>query len=74
MCLLGCGVSTGYGAVLNTAKVELGSKVAVWGLGALGLAVIMGCKEVGASEIWALDINPEKFELGKLSKKFHFWK
>lgn len=65
VCLLGCGVSTGYGAVLNTAKVEAGSKCAVWGLGALGLACIMGCKEAGASEIWALDTNHDKFELAK---------
>ena len=49
--LLGCGISTGYGAVLNTAKVETGSTVAVWGLGGIGLAVIMGAKEAGAKQI-----------------------
>lgn len=49
--LLGCGISTGYGAVLNTAKVEAGSTVAVWGLGGIGLAVLMGAKEAGAKQI-----------------------
>ncbi|CAB3999494.1 alcohol dehydrogenase class-3, partial [Paramuricea clavata] len=65
VCLLGCGISTGYGAVVNTAKVEPGSTVGVWGLGAIGLAVIMGCKMVGASRIIGVDINPEKFAIGK---------
>jgi len=60
ICLLGCGISTGYGAVLNTAKVEKGSTCAVWGMGAVGLAVIMGCREIGASRIIAVDINPAK--------------
>ncbi|KAL5018949.1 hypothetical protein ScPMuIL_004671 [Solemya velum] len=59
-CLLGCGISTGYGAALNTAKVEPGSVCAVWGLGAVGLAVIMGCKKAGASKIIGVDINPDK--------------
>ena len=45
--------------------MESGSTVAVWGLGPVGLAVIMGCKEVGAKRIIAVDINPEKFVLGK---------
>ncbi|XP_072051113.1 alcohol dehydrogenase class-3-like [Amphiura filiformis] len=65
VCLLGCGISTGYGAVMNTAKVEAGSTCAVWGLGAVGLAVIMGCKVVGASRIIAIDINPAKAEVAK---------
>ncbi|XP_070544253.1 alcohol dehydrogenase class-3-like [Ptychodera flava] len=65
VCLLGCGISTGYGAALNTAKVEPGSNVAVWGLGAVGLAVIMGCKVAGASRIIGVDINPGKFEIAK---------
>ncbi|XP_028402251.1 LOW QUALITY PROTEIN: alcohol dehydrogenase class-3-like [Dendronephthya gigantea] len=65
VCLLGCGISTGYGAVVNTAKVEPGSTVGVWGLGAIGLAVIMGCKMIGASRIIGVDINPEKFSIGK---------
>lgn len=65
VCLLGCGISTGYGAALNTAKVEPGSKCAVWGLGAVGLAVIMGCKKAGASKIYGIDINPDKFTVAK---------
>uniref|UniRef100_H2ZYT9 S-(hydroxymethyl)glutathione dehydrogenase n=1 Tax=Latimeria chalumnae TaxID=7897 RepID=H2ZYT9_LATCH len=62
VCLLGCGVSTGYGAVLNTAKVEPGSTCAVFGLGGIGLAVLMGCKAAGASRIIGIDINENKFE------------
>ncbi|KAK3730390.1 hypothetical protein QZH41_015609, partial [Actinostola sp. cb2023] len=65
VCLLGCGISTGYGAVLNTAKAEPGSTAAVWGLGAVGLATIMGCKVAGCSRIIGVDINPAKFELAK---------
>lgn len=65
VCLLGCGISTGYGAALNTAKVEPGSSCAVWGLGAVGLAVIMGCKKAGASRIIGVDINPDKFAIAK---------
>ena len=48
-------------------QVEAGSTVGVWGLGAIGLAVIMGCKKVGASRIIGVDINPEKFSVGKLA-------
>ena len=55
----------GYGAALNTAKVEPNSSVAIWGCGAVGLAVIMGCKEAGASRIIAVDINPDKWPKGK---------
>jgi len=65
VCLLGCGISTGYGAALNTAGVEAGSTCAVWGLGAVGLAVIMGCKVAGASRIIGIDINPDKFDTAK---------
>jgi len=65
VCLLGCGISTGYGAALNTAKVEKDSTCAVWGLGAVGLAVIMGCKAAGAKRILGVDINPDKFEVAK---------
>jgi len=50
VCLLGCGVPTGYGAALNTAKVEEGSNCAIWGLGAVGLAVAMGCQAAGAKK------------------------
>lgn len=67
VCLLGCGISTGYGAALNTAKVEPGSNCAVFGLGAVGLAAIMGCKKAGASRIIGVDINPAKFETGCVS-------
>ncbi|XP_054718746.1 alcohol dehydrogenase class-3-like [Uloborus diversus] len=65
VCLLGCGIPTGYGAALNTANVEPNSTVAIWGLGAVGLAVAMGCRERGASRIIGVDINPEKFEIAK---------
>jgi S-(hydroxymethyl)glutathione dehydrogenase/alcohol dehydrogenase len=65
VCLLGCGVPTGYGAALNTAKVEKGSTCAVWGLGAVGLAVGIGCKVAGASRIIGVDVNPDKFEIAK---------
>ena len=60
-CLFGCGVSTGLGAVWNTCKVEVDSSVAVFGLGAVGLAVIQGAKMAGASRIIAVDVNEAKF-------------
>lgn len=69
VCLLGCGVPTGYGAALNTAKVEPNSTCAVWGLGAVGLAVGLGCQAAGASRIIGVDLNPKKFEI---AKKFGF--
>lgn len=65
VCLLGCGVTTGIGAVLNTAKVEEGSTVAIFGLGGIGLAAIIGAKMAKASKIIAIDINPSKFEVAK---------
>lgn len=65
VCLLGCGIPTGFGAAINTAKVEPGSNCAVWGLGAVGLAAAMGCKAAGASRIIGVDLNPAKAELGK---------
>lgn len=61
VCLFGCGVSTGLGAVWNTCKCEVNSTVAVFGLGAVGLAVIQGAKMAGASKIIAVDINSGKF-------------
>mmetsp|Transcript_21948 Transcript_21948/g.31806 ORF Transcript_21948/g.31806 Transcript_21948/m.31806 type:complete len:387 (-) Transcript_21948:228-1388(-) len=64
-CLFGCGVSTGLGAVWNTCKVEVNSSVAVFGLGAVGLAVIQGAKTAGASRIIAIDVNPSKFDAAK---------
>ena len=60
VCLLGCGVTTGIGAVLNTAKVEAGATVAIFGLGGIGLAAIIGAKMANASRIIAIDINPAK--------------
>ncbi len=61
VCLLGCGVTTGIGAVLNTAKVTAGSTVAVFGLGGIGLAAIIGAAMAKAGRIIAIDINPDKF-------------
>jgi len=63
VCLLGCGITTGYGAVFNTAKVEPGSTTAVWGIGGVGLSVIQGCKDAGASKIIAIDTNTAKFAI-----------
>nr|WP_199797686.1 S-(hydroxymethyl)glutathione dehydrogenase/class III alcohol dehydrogenase [Pseudazoarcus pumilus] len=65
VCLLGCGVTTGIGAVLNTAKVEPGATVAVFGLGGIGLAAIIGAVMAKASRIIAIDINPDKFEIAR---------
>jgi len=65
VCLLGCGITTGIGAVINTAKVEAGSTVAVFGLGGVGLSVIQGATMAKASRILGIDINPDKFELAK---------
>lgn len=65
VCLLGCGITTGVGAVLNTAKVEPGSTVAVFGLGGVGLSVIQGAYLAKASRIIAVDINPSKFEFAR---------
>lgn len=66
VCLLGCGITTGIGAVLNTAKVEAGSTVAVFGMGGIGLSVIQGAVMAKASRIIAIDLNEEKFEMAKL--------
>lgn len=63
VCLLGCGVTTGIGAVLNTAKVSKGSTVAVFGIGGIGLSVIQGAKMVEAGRIIAIDINNDKKEI-----------
>ncbi|MGL6134142.1 MAG: S-(hydroxymethyl)glutathione dehydrogenase/class III alcohol dehydrogenase [Prochlorococcaceae cyanobacterium] len=65
VCLLGCGVTTGIGAVRNTAKVEAGSTVAVFGLGGIGLAVVIGAVMAGASRIIGIDVNPEKFAIAR---------
>ncbi len=60
ICYIGCGVTTGIGAVINTAKVEPGSKVVVFGLGGIGLNVIQGARLVGASQIIGVDVNPAR--------------
>jgi S-(hydroxymethyl)glutathione dehydrogenase/alcohol dehydrogenase len=65
VCLLGCGVTTGIGAVHNTAKVEAGATVAVFGLGGIGLAVIQGAVQAKAARILAIDTNPGKFDLAR---------
>ncbi|KGK10535.1 S-(hydroxymethyl)glutathione dehydrogenase/class III alcohol dehydrogenase [Vibrio navarrensis] len=65
ICLLGCGVTTGMGAVMNTAKVKKGDTVAIFGLGGIGLSAIIGARMVGASRIIGIDINEKKFELAK---------
>ena len=65
VCLLGCGVTTGIGAVLNTAKVEEGANIAVFGLGGIGLSVIQGAKMARAGKIIAVDINEAKFEMAR---------
>ncbi|RZA09006.1 MAG: S-(hydroxymethyl)glutathione dehydrogenase/class III alcohol dehydrogenase [Moraxellaceae bacterium] len=65
VCLLGCGVTTGIGAVHNTAKVQVGDTVAVFGLGGIGLAVVQGARQAKASRIIVVDTNPDKFALAK---------
>jgi len=64
-CLFGCGITTGIGAVINTAKVKPGSTVVVFGLGGVGLSVIQGAQLALASRIVAVDVNPEKFKLAR---------
>ena len=66
VCLLGCGITTGIGAVLNTASVEPGSTVAVFGLGGIGLSVVQGAVMAGASRILAIDLNDDKFEMARM--------
>jgi len=65
VCLLGCGITTGIGAVLNTAKVQPGSSVAVFGLGGIGLSVVQGAVMAKAARIIAIDENPAKFEMAR---------
>ena len=65
VCYIGCGVTTGIGAVINTAQVEVGSNVVVFGLGGIGLNVIQGAKLVGANRIIGVDINPQRRALGE---------
>jgi S-(hydroxymethyl)glutathione dehydrogenase/alcohol dehydrogenase len=65
VCYIGCGVTTGIGAVINTAKVEMGSRAIVFGLGGIGLNVIQGLRMAGASQIVGVDIDPQKVEMAK---------
>jgi S-(hydroxymethyl)glutathione dehydrogenase/alcohol dehydrogenase len=72
ICYIGCGVTTGIGAVVNTAKVEPGSNVVVFGLGGIGLNVIQGARMVGANMIVGVDINPARKALGEQFGMTHF--
>jgi S-(hydroxymethyl)glutathione dehydrogenase / alcohol dehydrogenase len=72
ICYIGCGVTTGIGAVINTAKVEIGSNVVVFGLGGIGLNVIQGARLAGASMIVGVDLNDGKEEWGRKFGMTHF--
>ena len=72
VCYIGCGVTTGIGAVINTAKVEPGANVVVFGLGGIGLNVIQGAKMVGANQIIGVDINPAKKAMAEKFGMTHF--
>lgn len=72
VCYIGCGVTTGIGAVINTAKVEPGANVVVFGLGGIGLNVIQGCRMVGADKIIGVDVNPKKKALAEKFGMTHF--
>lgn len=72
VCYIGCGVTTGIGAVINTAKVEAGANVVVFGLGGIGLNVVQGCRMVGANKIIGVDLNPNRKELATQFGMTHF--
>ena len=72
ICYIGCGVTTGVGAVINTAKVEPGANVVVFGLGGIGLNVIQGARMVGANMIVGVDINPARKEIAEKFGMTHF--
>src|SRR3982075_3782893 len=72
VCYIGCGVTTGIGAVINTAKVETGARVVVFGLGGIGLNVVQGCRMVGADMIVGVDLNPRRRELAEQFGMTHF--
>jgi len=72
VCLLGCGITTGIGAVLNTAKVEPGSTVVVFGLGGIGLSVVQGAVMAKAGRIVCVDLNPSKFDMARNLGATHF--
>src|SRR5512147_1747705 len=72
VCYIGCGVTTGIGAVINTAKVEPGANVVVFGLGGIGLNVIQGARLVGANKIIGVDVNPAKRKMAEEFGMTHF--
>jgi S-(hydroxymethyl)glutathione dehydrogenase/alcohol dehydrogenase len=72
VCYIGCGVTTGIGAVINTAKVEPGANVAVFGLGGIGLNVVQGARMAGANKIIGVDINPKREALARKFGMTHF--
>src|SRR5712675_62071 len=72
VCYIGCGVTTGIGAVINTAKVEPGANVVVFGLGGIGLNVLQGARMVGANMIVGVDLNPAREALGRKFGLTHF--
>src|SRR6266702_8874990 len=72
VCYIGCGVTTGIGAVINTAKVEPGANVVVFGLGGIGLNVVQGARLVGANMIVGVDLNPAREALGRKFGMTHF--
>jgi S-(hydroxymethyl)glutathione dehydrogenase / alcohol dehydrogenase len=72
VCYIGCGVTTGIGAVINTAKVEAGANVVVFGLGGIGLNVVQGARMVGANMIVGVDLNPAREALGRKFGVTHF--
>jgi S-(hydroxymethyl)glutathione dehydrogenase/alcohol dehydrogenase len=72
ICYIGCGVTTGVGAVINTAKVEPGSNVVIFGLGGIGLNVIQGARLVGANMIVGVDLNPARKEIAEKFGMTHF--
>jgi len=72
VCYIGCGVTTGLGAVMNTAKVEAGARCVVFGLGGIGLNVIQGLRIVGAEQIVGVDLNPRRKEMAEKFGMTHF--
>src|SRR3974377_1620191 len=72
VCYIGCGVTTGLGAVINTAMVEPGSNVVVFGLGGIGLNVVQGARLVGANRIVGVDLNPKREALARKFGMTHF--
>src|SRR5439155_21039703 len=72
VCYIGCGVTTGIGAVINTAKVEPGANVVVFGLGGIGLNVVQGARMAGANMIVGVDLNPSREALAREFGMTHF--